>query len=95
MMSMDLIDNITQLYKQGDNMDVNKIRKSILYEKALEYAKSGNNISETVKKLLENKHIHIQVNRGNGEWLVFMALIIEQAYKDVSPFIARRTEFKE
>ncbi|MGG4434519.1 hypothetical protein AAXE64_08155 [Priestia megaterium] len=75
-------------------MNADQIRKTSIYETALDCAKHGDSIHDTLMLLLERNHIKTQVNKGNGEWLVSLSLIIEQAYKDVSP-IAIKSEYKE
>ncbi|WP_310877078.1 hypothetical protein [Priestia megaterium] len=75
-------------------MNADQIKKSSIYETALDCAKNGESIHDTLILLLERSYVKTQVNKGNGEWLVSLALIIEQAYKDVSP-IAEDVEYKE
>jgi hypothetical protein len=76
-------------------MTPEQIRKSVMYTRALDSARNGDSITETLTKLLESKHTKIQVNRGHGEWLVSMALVIQQAHRDVSPIIPKYTTFEE
>ncbi|MFK7678739.1 hypothetical protein ACI3ER_11915 [Bacillus sp. Wb] len=75
-------------------MNVDQIRKTTIYETALDCAKHGDSIHDALMLLLERSYVKTQVNKGHGEWLVSLALIIEQAYKDVSP-IAVESEYKE
>jgi len=74
-------------------MNADQIRKTSIYETALECAKHGDSINETLMLLLEKEHVKTQVNKGHGEWLVSLALIIEQAFKDVSPIVPEYKEF--
>ncbi|MGG0308357.1 hypothetical protein ABEY43_06915 [Priestia megaterium] len=75
-------------------MNVDQIRKTSIYETALDCAKHGDSIHDTLMLLLERSYVKTQVNKGHGEWLVSLTLIIEQAYKDVSPN-AEDVEYKE
>ena len=75
-------------------VNVDQIRKTSIYETALECAENVESIHDTLMLLLERSRIKTQVNKGHGEWLVSLALIIEQAFKDVSP-IAEDVEYKE
>jgi len=75
-------------------VNADQIRKTSIYESALECAENGESIHDALMLLLERSYVKIQVNMGNGEWLVSLALIIEQAYKDVSP-IAEDVEYRE
>ena len=75
-------------------MNADQIRKTSIYETALDCAKHGDSIHDALILLLERNYVKVQINKGNGEWLVSLALIIEQAYKDISP-IAEDVEYKE
>ena len=66
-------------------MNVDQIRKTLIYESALECAENGESIHDTLMLLLERSYVKTQINKGNGEQLVSLALIIEQAFKDASP----------
>jgi len=74
-------------------VNADEIRKTSIYETALECAKNGESINSTLMLLLEKSSIKTQVNKGHGEWLVSLALIIQQAHKDVSPIVAEYKEF--
>lgn len=75
-------------------MSPEEIRQSIVYSKALEEARDGESIATTVESLLKSPQIRRQINKGTGEWLVTMALVVQQAHIDVSPIKVQLTTFE-
>lgn len=63
-------------------MNVDQIRKTSIYETALDCAKHGESVHDTLMLLLERSHIKTQINNSHGETLVVLSMIVEQAYKD-------------
>ncbi|WP_144498171.1 hypothetical protein [Bacillus pumilus] len=67
---------------QNDEWFMGKFRESPLYYIALSYAEDGKSVSDTLELIIKNHHTRIQLNKGFGERLVVLALIIKQAYED-------------
>lgn len=76
-------------------MSPEEIRQSIVYSKALEEARDGESIANTVESLLKSPQTRKQINKGTGEWLVTLALVVQQAHRDVSPIQVQLVTFDE
>ena len=76
-------------------MSPEQIRQSLVYSRALESAREGESIAGTIEQLLKSPLIRSQTNKGHGEWLVTLALVVQQAHRDVSPIQIELTTFED